>query len=107
MNDERFLQGPSGLGLDEQRMSGFVDVVDPKGPLGLDLGRTDDERWCFLQGPSGLDLERAMDEERRTKRAFLILREPGCLRASELQSFRASKCNMNWFFKMNEMGLYL
>ncbi|KAM1046826.1 hypothetical protein PS2_026024 [Malus domestica] len=36
MNDERFLQGPSRLGLDEQRMSGFVDVVDPKGPLGLD-----------------------------------------------------------------------
>ncbi|KAM1225465.1 hypothetical protein ACFX13_044931 [Malus domestica] len=93
MNDERFLQGPSGLGLDEQRMSGFVDVVDPKGPLGLDLGRTDDERWCFLQGPSGLDLERAMDEERRTKNEESFLDSSGTwmlesFGASELQSFK-------------------
>ena len=49
-DDERwcFLQGPSRLGLDEQRMSGFVDVVDPKGPLGLDpWGWTVDERWTL------------------------------------------------------------
>ena len=46
MNDEHFLQGPSGLDLE------LVEVL--QGPLGLDL-RMNDEH--FLQGPSRLDLE--------------------------------------------------
>ncbi|KAM1791404.1 hypothetical protein ACFX12_035374 [Malus domestica] len=73
MNDEHFLQGPSGLDLE------LVEVLQGSSGLNLELVEV-------LQGPSGLDLGR--DDERRTKRDFLILREPGCLRASEFQSFK-------------------
>ena len=36
LNWWKFFKGSSGLELDEQLMNRFVDVVDPKGPLGLD-----------------------------------------------------------------------
>ena len=120
MNDERFLQGPSGLGLDEQRMSGFVDVVDPKGLLGLDpWGWTVDERWTLSsRGRWGLGLKvddcwskgrRAWswkNDERRTLSWFF-----GNLDAWELRSFRASELqgviSIGSPLQMNEMGLYL
>ena len=52
MNNEHFLQGPSGLDLE------LVEVL--QGPSGLDL-----EVVVVLQGPLGLDLEGGFDEERR------------------------------------------
>ena len=125
-----------GLDLEERLDVWICRRCWSKGPLGLDLRWTDDERWCFLQGSSGLDLELVevlqgavgawswrwiivepmavgawswKNDERRTKKAFLILRELGCLRASEFQSFRASRILPNDFGspQMNEIGFYL
>ncbi|KAM2457881.1 hypothetical protein ACFX1W_006737 [Malus domestica] len=75
-------------------MCGFVDVVDPKGRWGLILDERMMNDGAFFKGRRGLILKVDdcwMNAARRTKKAFLILREPGCLRASEFQSFRASE----------------
>ncbi|XP_050131513.1 uncharacterized protein LOC126607846 [Malus sylvestris] len=60
MNDEHFLQGPSGLDLE------LVEVL--QGPLGLDLELVE----VLQRGRRGLILK---NDERRTKKAFLILRD--------------------------------
>ena len=62
--------------------------------------------WTMVLSSRAVGAWSWKSDERRTKNTFLILREPGCLRASEFQSFRASRCNINWFPpQMNEIGL--
>ena len=103
--------------------------MDLQGALGLELWRTVErifeelwglsfeERWADLRGALGLELwfgrrsSRAVGAWswrriwRRTKRAFLILRDF----LESLWSFKASRfwCNVNWWNQMNEMASYL